>query len=256
MKRLLFQSALAGILIYLTLYSVAFAWEEIGTPQEEKTRLVLTVDPVAANASEPAYAYRKVNHERTIALMLYGFQDQPTGLASIIPKDRKALGGFFKQHLDRVKRDYLGQNNPTSLHMATGDDAFTSLQMNRGLETKPAKMAGFTMPVGKLTFGGGYLWGEKNPAVMMPKPDGLFAGFSYNTGSTGFQLSYITAGQNVMGFNVGGTAIQYSSVLFGTSFKVNPHLSVTATLQYRNDDDELTTGQRAGVATLGTSWKF
>jgi len=221
--------------------------------QEQPFRLALMTDPVTQDDDQ--YNYRKINHDRTISLMLYGFQDQSSNTPTIL-KNRKALGGFFKQHFDRIKRDYLGQDGHSTMKVMAGDPAFTSTPIDRGIDTEPAKMVGLTMPSGHLTFGGGYLWGEKNPAIMMPKADGLFVGASYDTGSTGFQISYVTSGQKVMGFDVGGTDKRYNNIMVGTSFRMTKRLSLTATLQYRTDDDPLTRGDNAAVATIGTKWKF
>jgi hypothetical protein len=201
------------------------------------------------------YSYRQVNKAKTINIMLYGFTpttgEQDT---SVIPKDRKALNAFFRQHWETVKQDYLGGNTGTMKFVA-GDDSITA-PVNRGAGIEPAKMAGITVPVGKFTLGGGYTWGEKNPAYLMKTTDGLMVGAGYDTGRTGFQVSYLTSGQKVMGFEVGGSNIHYSSMMMGTSFRINDRIGLTATAQYRTDDDPLTTGTHQAIFTIGTKWKF
>lgn len=206
-------------------------------------------------APKDSYSYRKTYHEKTLSIMLYGFKDQP--ISNPILKDRKALSAFFKQHLDRIKDDYFSKD-PNRTRFVTGETAFNSMQINRGPALEAAKMAGFTMPWNKhITFGGGYTWGERNPAMLrLTKAEGFFTGLSYDTGSTGFQLSYLSSGQRVVGFKVGGTDIRYDSLMLGTSFRVNRRIGLTATLQYRKDKDPLTTGDQQMVFTVGTKWKF
>lgn len=225
----------------------AFA-DDLG--KAKKRSVVILFDPPG-----DGYSYRKNNQEKTLSIMLYGFRDQQ--ITNPIMKDRKALSAFFKQHMDRIKDDYFSKD-PNRTRFITGEMAFNSMQLNRGQEIEPAKMAGFTMPVNKrITFGGGYTWGEKNPAMMrLTKAEGFFTGFSYDTGSTGYQLSYLSSGQRVVGFKVGGTDIRYDSLMLGTSFKVSKKIGLTATMQYRKDEDPLTTGDRQFIFTVGTKWKF
>lgn len=200
--------------------------------------------------------YRKDNHDKTIRLMLYGLQGTQQGdTDSIIPKDKKALNAFFKQHMDSIRHDYLGDDKE-GMQVKAGEESFTSHSIDRNIEVDAAKMVGLTLPVGKVTVGGGYTWGEKNPALMLKTTEGFFAGASYDMGRTGFQVSYLTSGQKVMGFDVGGTDIHYSSILVGTSFRVNNRMGLTATAQYRQDDDPLTRGDQQAVFTVGTRWKF
>lgn len=262
MLKHLFQASMGSFIIYViamaALPGIVLAQQ---AQAEEPLQLVLVSDTPAERYhvgydQQRDYSYRRVNHDKVIAVMLYGFQPQPGFIQSIIPKDKKALSGFFKQHFDNIKRDYLPQIDQSTMRFVAGDEAFTSRQINRGIESEPARMAGVTVPMGNVTLGGGYVWGEKNPAMMMPVTDGLFVGASYETGDTGFQISYLTAGQDVAGFEAGGTDIQYSSVLVGTTFRVSKRMSLTATAQYRNDKDPLTTGDRAAVFTIGTRWKF
>lgn len=211
---------------------------------------------VLFEAPKDGYSYRKKNHEKTISIMLYGFKEQPD--TNPIMKDRKALSAFFKQHMDRIKDDYLSSNDPNRTRFVTGETAFTSMQMSRGQDIDPAKMVGFTTPLTRhITFGGGYTWGERNPAMMrLTKAEGFFTGISYDTGSTGFQLSYLSSGQRMVGWKVGGSDIRYDSIMLGTSFRVNDRMGLTATLQYRKDKDPLTTGDQQAVFTVGTRWRF
>lgn len=88
------------------------------------------------------------------------------------------------------------------------------------------------------------------------KAEGMFVGASYDTGNAGFQLSYLTSGQEVAGAEIGGTDIRYDSLMLGTSFRINRRMGMTATLQYRNDKDPLTTGEKHAVVTVGKRWKF
>lgn len=224
-----------------------------------KPRIVLQIEPKADDFRDKNYAYRKIYNEKTVAVMLYGFYGTPQQAANdniLIPKDRKNLGAFFKNHVDRIKRDYIGDQHGDSVKIMTGQTAFTSTQMNRGIDIEPARMAGITIPAGKFTFGGGYTWGEKNPALMMPTGDGMFAGFSYDTGNLGFQASFLTSGQEVLGWEVGNNDYRYSSLMLGTSFKMNKRTAVTATLQFRNDNDPGTTGDQQVIATVGTAWRW
>lgn len=220
--------------------------------EEDETRFKLLLEP-----DQRDYSYRKINRDKTINIMLYGLKDYPqqSEAGGSILKDRKALNAFFDQHLKNIRHDYLNNEENTFRFMA-GDESFTSRQLNNGIEMQSAKMAGLTIPIGKFTIGGGYTWGEKNPALMMESTEGLFAGASYDTGRMGFQVSYLTSGQDVMGFEIGGANYHYNSVLIGTSFRVNNRMGLTATMQYRADDDPLTTGDRMAVFTIGTKWKF
>jgi len=212
--------------------------------------VVFLIDPVPRDD----FSYRKTNHDKTISIMLYGFRDQPD--IPVIQKSRKNLGAFFKQHLERIKSDYLS-SDPTSMRLVAGERAFNSTEINRGINLEPAKMAGFTAPIGRLTFGGGYTWGEKNPALMRAtKAEGFFSGLSYDTGKMGFQLSYLKSGDKVAGFKVGGSKIPYTSLMLGTSFKVTDRMGLTATMQFRTDQDPLTTGDKQVIFTVGTKWKF
>lgn len=243
------KDALLALLAFLLLslfIGNAFADEE----QPYSFRLVV-------DTPKTDYSYRRENDSRTVALMMYGFQPASEAAAPSpsILKDRKALSGFFKQHLETVKHDYLGQDGTQKMNVLTGDDSFISAPMNRDLQQEPAKMVGVTLPFGKMTFGAGYTWGEKNPAVMLPTTEGLIVGASYDTGKTGFQLSYLTSGHSVGGFEVGG-GTKYDSLMFGTSWRVNQRMGVTATAQYRRDNDDLTTGDTQAVFTIGTMWKF
>ena len=202
--------------------------------------------------------YRRENRDKTIHIMLYGLKDEQQSAddGNLIPKDKKALNAFFKQHWENVRRDYLGQDANASMRVMAGDESFTSRSLNQNMNGDPAKMFGLTVPVGKWTVGGGYTWGEKNPALMLKTTEGFFAGASYDMGRTGFQISYLTSGEEVMGLKIGGTSVHYNSVLLGTSFRVNKRMGLTATVQYRQDDDPLTTGDRQAVFTVGTKWKF
>ena len=220
--------------------------------EDSPYRFRLVVDQTPTDA----YSYRRENDSRTIGLMLYGFQNQPATATPSILKDRKALSGFFKQHLAMVKQDYLGQDGKQSLNILTGEPSFTSGPLNRGLETEPAKMVGVTLPIGRFTVGGGYTWGEENPAILSRGDnEGLMAGVAYDTGKTGFQLSYMVTGRKVAGFDVGG-GTRYESLMLGSSWRVSPRMGVTATAQYRRDKDDLTTGDSQAVFTVGTMWKF
>lgn len=253
------QKALVALLILMLGFGVLIS-PLSARAEDTKPRFVLLLDPPADTGGfrDRDYSYRKVNRERTISLMLYGFNDQQPAAPEIgntILKDKKSLGAFFHKHLNDLKRDYSG-NETGSMRLVAGETSFTSTQMNRGQNYEPAKMAGVTLPFGKVTVGGGYSWGEKNPAYMMPTADGLFVGASYDTGNTGFQMSYLTSGQRVVGFKVGGTSIRYSSLMLGTSFRINHRMSLTATAQYRSDNDPATTGDRQGIFTVGTRWQF
>ncbi len=196
--------------------------------------------------------------------MLYGFQtSEETAAAAAAPasgsilKDRKALSGFFKQHWQSVKRDYLGQDGTQSMQVLAGEDSFTSVSLNRGIGIEPAKMVGITIPSGRFTIGAGYTWGEENPAVMMRTTnEGFMIGMAYDTGTVGYQLSYLSSGQEVAGMEIGGSDIRYDSLMFGASWRVNERMGVTATMQYRKDNDDLTTGDSQTVFTVGTKWRF
>lgn len=244
-----------GLALSFSLFSHAAIAQE-----EEPYRLRLVVDQ-APNASwRDGSAYRQAHHDKTIAVMLFGFQpgqnnNSPAPAPEIL-KDRRALSGFFKQHWNTVKRDYLGQDGTQAVRLLAAEESFTSATLNRGLNEEPAKMVGFTIPAGAFTWGGGYTWGEKNPAVMLRATDGLMMGVSYESETTSFQISYLTSGQEVAGMEIGGTNIRYDSLMFGTSWRVNERIGVTATAQYRHDNDPLTTGAAEAVFTIGTRWKF
>lgn len=216
----------------------------------------LAVDQ-STDADEGA-VYRREHHERTIAVMLYGFNPStpPLDPKPSILKDRKALSGFFKNHWENVKRDYLGQTEANRFKVIAGDEAFTSQALNRGINTEPAKMVGATLPIGHFTFGAGYTWDEENPALMLKTTEGLMVGISYDNGDKGYQLSYLSSGQEVVGLEIGGTDIRYDSLMFGTSWRVNESVGLTATAQYRKDNDPLTTDETQGIFTVGTRWKF
>ncbi len=223
--------------------------------QSEEPRVVLLLNQ---NVRDD-YSYRKTNNTKVVSVMLYGFAgDQQNAVeAPSIIKDKKSLSSFFRNHLETVKRDYFGQDGTQSVTLVAGDSAFNSMPINRGPNLEPAKMAGFTMPAGRFMLGGGYTWGEKNPAMMrLTKSEGLFVGASYDVGNTRFQFSYLTSGQEMAGFKVGGTDIRYDNIMFGTSFRVNKRVGLTATIQYRNDKDPLTTGDQQTIFTVGTKWKF
>lgn len=226
-------------------------------------RLITDLTP----QQDASYSYRAENDRRTVAVMLYGFTGDTPAVAATpnILKDRKALAGFFKQHWDDVKRDYLGQNAAQPIKLLAGEDSFMSKSLNRGLDIDPAKMVGVTLPLGSLgpvgsvgawTIGGGYSWDEENPALMLRTNEGFMVGVGYDTPQLGMQISYLTSGQEVMGLEIGGDDIRYDSVLLGFSWRVNARMGVTATAQYRNDDDPLTTGRNQGVFTVGTKWQF
>ena len=85
--------------------------------------------------------------------------------------------------------------------------------------------------------------------------EGLLLGIAYDTGKTGFQLSYLVTGRDVAGFSVGGGP-RYDSLMLGTSWRVNNRMGLTATAQYRHDKDDLTTGENQAVFTVGTMWRF
>jgi hypothetical protein len=222
----------------------------IATVEVRPKPVILLIDP----APKDDYSFRKTNYNKTVSIMLYGFRDQPD--TPVIQKSRKNLGSFFKQHIDRIKEDFFSKD-PEGLHLVTGERAFNSTEINRGINVEPAKMAGFTAPIGNLTFGGGYTWGEKNPALMrLTKANGFFSGVSYDTNKVGFQLSYLKSGDKVAGLKVSGSKIPYQSFMLGTSFKVTERMGMTATVQYRTDQDQLTTGDRQMIFTVGTKWKF
>jgi hypothetical protein len=217
---------------------------------QAQTPVVLLIDPAQDHDD---YSYRKTNEDKTVSVMLFGFRDQPD--TPIIAKGRQSLGSFFKEHLDRIKDDYFS-HDPESLHLVTGENDFDSTEINRGIGLEPAKMAGFTAPYGHWTLGSGYTWGEKNPALMRrTKANGLFTGLSYDAGNTGYQLSYLKSGKTA-GFNLGGSSIDYNSLMLGTSFRVTDRMGLAATIQYRTDEDPLTTGDRQVIFTVGTKWKF
>lgn len=240
--------------IILVVYPVSAFAQNVPIPVVE----VRKAPPVRVLFAPPGdgYSYRQTNHDKTISIMLYGFRDQP--VSNPILKDRKALSAFFKQHLDRIRDDYFSKD-PTRTRLVTGEVDFNSAEINRGPRLEPAKMAGLTVPFGnRMTFGGGYSWGEKNPALMrLTKADGLFTGVSYySKGGTGYQLSFLSSGQKLGGLKISGTKVRYDSLMLGTSFRVNERLGLTATLQYRRDKDPLTTGDQQVIVTIGTKWKF
>ncbi len=208
--------------------------------------------------SETDYSFRKSQQDKTINLMLYGFKDQPDNsvLGTFIPKNRRALNAFFSEHLQRFKQDYLGSDEARSFRLVTGGDSFTSTPINRGISGDVARMAGVTVPMGKFTLGGGYTWGEENPALMLQTADGLMVGASYDTGKVGVQLSYLASGYSIAGFDVGGGDYEYQSIMLGTSFRVNNRMAIAATAQYRTDNDPLTTGSSQAIFTVGTRWRF
>lgn len=222
--------------------------------EAKKSPVILMLD---ASDKRDSYSYRKMYHDKSISIMLFGFRDQPVRdrPASIL-KDRKALSAFFDHHFNRIKDDYFSKD-PNKMRLVAGERAFNSTELNRGPGIEPAKMAGMTVPFGKVTVGGGYTWSEKNPAMLrLTKAEGFFVGGAYDTGKLGVQLSYLTSGQEVMGFEIGGTDIRYDSLMLGTSFRVNKRMGLTATLQYRKDEDPLTTGEKNVIFTVGTRWKF
>jgi hypothetical protein len=236
--------------------SRAYAQEAIHIQESEKPKVLILVNQ---NARDD-YSYRKTNNTKVISVMLYGFAGDQANAVSEAPsimKDKRSLSSFFRNHLEQAKRDYFGQDGTQSVNLIAGGSAFNSMPLNRGPDLEPAKMVGFTTPAGRFMVGGGYTWGEKNPAMMrLTKSEGLFVGASYDVGSTRFQFSYLSSGQKLAGFKVGGTDIRYDNLMFGTSFRVNKRVGLTTTIQYRNDKDPLTTGDQQLIFTVGTKWKF
>ena len=215
---------------------------------------------MAWDSADDGQTFRRQTKDKTIKLLLYGVADTGQGEGvqdSNLPKVSRNLKQFMDGHFASIKKDYLTPDNPEAMRLVAGDPSFISESMTRGMAQKPAKLAGVTVPVGPVTVGGGYTWGESNPALMQTAKRGLIVGASYKIGKVPVQVSYLSAGHDVAGVSMGGKD-PYDSVMFGASYTIKERWTVNSTMQYRNDrnrdlyEDE----QKQVVITIGTKLKF
>ena len=214
---------------------------------------------MAWDSADDGETFRRQTNDKTIKLLLYGVAD--TGQADIqdsnLPKVSRNLKQFMDGHFASIKKDYFNQDKPDATRLVAGDPSFISESMTRGMAQKPAKLAGVTIPLGSVTVGGGYTWGENNPALMQSAKRGLIVGASYKIGKVPLQISYLSAGHDVAGVSTGGKD-PYDSLMFGASIPLKDRWVINSTVQYRNDrsrdlyEDE----QRQIVITIGTKIKF
>ena len=206
--------------------------------------------------------FRKRAHDQKISLLLYGVTNaQPANGEVVAVQPMKAatqtknLKQFLDAHFDEIKRDYFNQDDPEATRLVTGEASFISEAMVTNNAQKPAKLAGFTVPAGDWTIGGGYTWGEENPLLMKAPKKGVIVGARYDGFKVPIQVSYMTTGRDIGVASFGGD-YAYDNVMVGTTIPLKEKWFINTTLQYRNDRNRMEDEQRQFLITVGTKIKF
>ncbi|HEY1096465.1 MAG TPA: hypothetical protein VGF14_04425 [Alphaproteobacteria bacterium] len=207
-------------------------------------------------------AYRQRAHDQKISLLLYGVTNaQPANGEIVAVQPMKAatqtknLKQFLDSHFDEIKRDYFNQDDPEATRLVTGEASFISEAMVTNNAQKPAKLAGFTVPAGDWTVGGGYTWGEENPLLMKVPKKGVIVGARYDGLKVPIQISYMTTGRDIGVASFGGD-YAYDNVMVWTTIPIKEKWFLNTTLQYRNDRNRMEDEQRQFLITVGTKIKF
>jgi hypothetical protein len=272
-RRAFYQSVLAmagGTLLILTMSGQARS----EPPQDEA--LVVEVRPAMGRdiilSLEPAVfydepdeidgpAYRQRAKDRNMALLLYGVTNNGVTEAANVQQPKTAyksknLKQFIDAHFEDIKKDYFNQDDPQAMRLVTGDPSFISESMTSGNVQKPAKLAGFTVPAGDWTIGGGYTWDEKNPLLMKAPQKGMMVGLRYDGLKIPIQVSYMTSGREIGGVDLGGGKYVYDNIMVGATIPVKERWFVNTTVQYRNDRNRMDSEQQQLIITFGTKFKF
>jgi hypothetical protein len=226
--------------------------------------ITLSLEPSTIYTDSDAgdLSYRQQAKAENIALLLYGVTNAPmVTMAPVQPsktaQPTKNLKEFMDSHFDEIKRDYFNQDDPDATRLVTGDPSFISQTMTEGIAQKPAKLAGFTIPKGDWTVGGGYTWGEENPLLMQAPKKGVIFGARYDGLKVPVQISYMTTGRDLGPVSTGGGDYIYDNVMIGTSIPLKDNKwYVNTTVQYRNDRNKIESDQQQLLFTVGTKIKF
>ena len=170
-------------------------------------------------------------------------------------KEKSEFDNFVKDHAGRVLRSVFGGE----ADIYTGTPSFLSKDINSAMGTPSARLVGVSETIGKVQVGGGYSWGEKNPAYMS-KRDGVVFGLGTRGETWNAQASYIMGGKKLMGIKLGRE--KYDSIALGVSFDAQPDEygkmpywhGMTGALQWRNHDRAKKDNDI--MVTIGKHWSF
>lgn len=199
------------------------------------------------------YHYADEARKRTTSIMLFGVSDAGSETKTYIPHHTQNFPQFIDNHLKRAKRGFLSRTESDEFDVYAGDDSFFSKDMNRGVSTESAKLAGVAMDFGRWTFGGGYTWDEENPAFLDENEKGFILGGSYAKDNWAIQASYMATGDSL---TFSGDD-NYHSYILGASYAPNQGVGYTATVQFQQYDGDKTYIDDNEVRfTIGTKIKF
>jgi hypothetical protein len=171
--------------------------------------------------------------------------------------DRGGLAVQFQDHLRRTTRHLFGEDMAENLEWSTGQSYALSEDLNRGLDLKAAKLAGFTVGAHGWTLGMGYIWGEKNPALFKRYDEGLAVGVGYATPDQRWagQLSLVRGGVSLGLIDLGND--NRTSMMLGVTW-THPRtgMGVTGALQAEYNNDEQGRDRSPVLVTVGTRIRF
>ncbi len=218
--------------------------------QDEKG---LNVIFVTENTRTDNYQYAYESRKKTAAIMLFGVTETEHPYNSSVARYTPSLPEFIDQHLKNAKNGLTSKFENEDFDLYAGDTSFFSQNMNRGLSVKSAKLAGLAMDFGDWTFGGGYTWGEENPAFLDDNEEGFIIGTSYHKNDWAVQASYMSTG-DIFSFDKDK---RYNSYVLGASYAPNQNIGYTATVNFQQyDGDKTYINDQELRFTIGTKIKF
>lgn len=169
--------------------------------------------------------------------------------------EKEEFNSFVKDHAGRVLRNVFGKD----ADIYTGTASFLSRDINGAMGTPSARLVGVSETLGKIQVGGGYSWGEKNPAYMGER-DGLVFGMGTSGQTWRAQASYMMGRKKVLGMKLGRE--KYDSVALGVSLDAEPDgygkmpywHGMTGALQWRSHENQNKSDDL--MITVGKRWKF
>ena len=240
--------------IYIAMVATVFATpiyfsnSQAFAEEEEKSIIFVTEHNYTDD-----YQYAAETRKNTTSIMLFGVTDYQSDNPTNIPHYTPSLPQFIDSHLKSAKSGLLSRFQDEEFDVYAGDNSFFSENMNRGVSTESAKLAGLAMDFGRWTIGGGYTWDEENPAFLDENEEGFILGSSYAKDDWAIQASYMATGD---AFSFSGGE-KYSSYILGASYAPTSGVGYTATVQFQQyDGDKSYIDDNEVRFTIGTKIKF
>lgn len=192
--------------------------------------------------------HRQKNKKQPVSLLVNQAPSMAQSSLSSSLAQARSLGDKMLYHVGRFTTNIM----PDNVQFEKATPSFMSSSLNQGIDVEPAKMVGFTAEAGAFSFGSGYTWGEKNPALMDSFDEGFVVGVNYDANTVDLQMGIIKTGIDVGPVNLGGS--QRQSVMMGANWQASRNVGWAMAVQYLDDKES---SRHDGIwLTLGTRIEF